>query len=310
MTEYTLKPLNKRERLYSYKQPHQIACNTGYYGYYHCDFGKDGKQLNAVWQQFGNSVIKENAENDRENVMNYLADTVLNSFKSMQNYCYENSEAAFDGNFSKEYGFRLDTKDYSYIIRFCPNNKGDYTAYIFDYNKQYLDNHLSWTQRDILFVSSDYRALFRLEDGDKILIRNKNGEEIIRTCRFIDTHHTYVGDNLYHICQFAEISERNGDTVIPYRNSLPDKCYVYIDTREAFGIVTKGKDGFELCAEAKFPDRKRNFEYADKLNEELGITKAQSEAMTMASMMGWADKLADPRTYEPKQKTDYDRGGR
>ena len=36
-----------------------------------------------------------------------------------------------------------------------------------------------------------------------------------RTCRYIDDYHLEVGTNLYHICEFAELCERNGHTVEP-----------------------------------------------------------------------------------------------
>ena len=31
--------------------------------------------------------------------------------------------------------------------------------------------------------------------------------------------------NLYHIAEFAERMERNGNTVIPLRSSLPEYCH-------------------------------------------------------------------------------------
>lgn len=36
-----------------------------------------------------------------------------------------------------------------------------------------------------------------------------------RTCRYIDDYHLEVGTNLYHICEFAELCEKNGHTVEP-----------------------------------------------------------------------------------------------
>jgi hypothetical protein len=37
----------------------------------------------------------------------------------------------------------------------------------------------------------------------------------VRTCRYIDDYHVEIGDNLYHICEFAERMEQNGHTCEP-----------------------------------------------------------------------------------------------
>ena len=36
-----------------------------------------------------------------------------------------------------------------------------------------------------------------------------------RPCTFIDEYHTQIGYNVFHICQFAEIMERNGASYMP-----------------------------------------------------------------------------------------------
>lgn len=65
-----------------------------------------------------------------------------------------------------------------------------------------------------------------------------------RICRYIDDYHVEVGRNLYHICQFAELMERNGNTVIPLRSSLPEQCHsVLPDTGELI-IIKKGESGY------------------------------------------------------------------
>ena len=144
------------------------------------------------------------------------------------------------------------------------------------------------------------------------MIKYPDGENKIQECRFIDEYHTQIDRMIYHNCQFAELIERNGATVIPYRDSLPEKCYVYVDTRDIYAIVTKGKDGYEPFEQAKYPDKERNREYVAKLNKELGVTDKQVGAMTMAAMFGWADKDADPRSFNGgnthnRSRDDYER---
>ena len=50
---------------------------------------------------------------------------------------------------------------------------------------------------------------------DRISIKLGDGKTMERTCRYIDDYHLEVGTNLYHICEFAELCERNGHTVEP-----------------------------------------------------------------------------------------------
>lgn len=64
--------------------------------------------------------------------------------------------------------------------------------------------------KDIRFIDSHYKDLFRVPDGGFIQI-NYPDETVLKQCTFIDEYHTQVGNNVFHICQFAEIMERNGN---------------------------------------------------------------------------------------------------
>ena len=76
-------------------------------------------------------------------------------------------------------------------------------------------------------------------------------------------------------------------------------------------IITKGeKDFLDVNDERNTPEQNRKL--VDGHNSEMGITKAQEEAMKAGSMFGWAVPAADPQNYDdkgallqPKQK---DRG--
>ena len=65
--------------------------------------------------------------------------------------------------------------------------------------------------KDIRFIDSHYRDLFRLPDGGCIQVTYPD-ETVMKRCTFIDEYHTQIGYNVFHICQFAEIMERNGAT--------------------------------------------------------------------------------------------------
>lgn len=69
--------------------------------------------------------------------------------------------------------------------------------------------------KEIRFIDSRYKELFRIPDGGHITITLDSGEQLIRKCEFHGECHVNVGNNLYHICQFAERMEQNGNTYEP-----------------------------------------------------------------------------------------------
>lgn len=83
------------------------------------------------------------------------------------------------------------------------------------YVKEWLDKHIGNAEKGIRFIDSHYKELFRIPDGGKIRVTSAWGEKSEHTCRYIDEYHTEVGNNLYHICEFAECMEKNGATYEP-----------------------------------------------------------------------------------------------
>ena len=69
--------------------------------------------------------------------------------------------------------------------------------------------------KDIRFITSGYKELFRIPDGGYITITHSDGEQLIRKCKFHGETHVDVGNSTYHICEFAERMERNGSITAP-----------------------------------------------------------------------------------------------
>ena len=67
---------------------------------------------------------------------------------------------------------------------------------------------------DIRFINSGYDEQFRLPNGGKIEVEYPDRTFSAR-CEYIDDYHTYVGSEVYHICQFAEMLERGGGVCRP-----------------------------------------------------------------------------------------------
>ncbi len=85
---------------------------------------------------------------------------------------------------------------------------------VYCYIQEWLDSHIENARKGIRFISSGYDDLFRIQDGGKIRIECQDDRTMEQTCRYIDETHLEVGayprEELYHICQFAELMERAG----------------------------------------------------------------------------------------------------
>ncbi|MBR3149681.1 MAG: hypothetical protein IKF64_05870 [Eubacterium sp.] len=221
--KYNIRPASNDEILYSYTQGQQIAGQTGAVGYMRGDFGDGGQNFYTSWFDI-NPVLKTD---DIKDNFNYLINTLndrdfLQSAKLMRAFFKKAQATCIEGNFGVESVMRIDSGNYSYIFRVCPASV-DYDFYVFAYMKDQLDRHIANASKGIRFINPSYNTLFMLNDGDKITINYADGSKEVKTCRYIDEYHTQVGNSLYHICQFAELMEKNGNTVEPF-NKLPDKA--------------------------------------------------------------------------------------
>ena len=173
----------------------------------------------------------------------------------------------------------------------------DYNFYVFCYVKEHLDAHMEKAKNGIRFITPEYRELFRIADGEQIQITRPNGEKTLRTCRYIDETHAEIGiNNLYHICQFAEMMEETGSKVIPMRSSLPEKCFSTLPSADKLIIIQKGEMGY-IPSEMQTAGKTAR-EAADIANDTIGVTKAQEAAMLAGSLFGWQTPAADPKNYD------------
>ena len=82
-------------------------------------------------------------------------------------------------------------------------------------------------KRDIRFIDSAYRTLFTIKDGESIVITRFDGEKMVLPCKYIDDCHVCVGNSAYHICEFAEMQERNGNTYVPSAPKISGEIGTY-----------------------------------------------------------------------------------
>ncbi len=231
---------------------------------------------------------------------------ILENRKKLRRFCDNTPKASFGNH--QEWGLRVNTSDHIYLMRLNPN-EGVYSLYCYCYRRDWLEQHMENARHGIRFITPEYEELFRLNDGDQVRITNPTGEQMDRIVRYVDDYHFelggVLGSTLFHICEFAEHMDFSGSQIIPLRSSLPETCFVYVESTDEIGIVHRGEMGYiptTIKPEIGITKRK-SVEY---LNSVQSISKAQAAAMSAGSIFGWDTKAADPASYNERgelQKT-------
>ena len=307
--EMTVRDMTPEERLYTYAQSQQLRAQTGSIGHLRGYFNNDDKDFQHTWDPHRSDLVTDDFKAEFEQVVNALRSDeqygeLLKSRGSMSRFAYAHPASHF-GERDDTFGVRVDTRNYTYLLRLNPN-KGDYNVYCYCYRADWLMQHMARAKRGIRFITPDYEERFRIPDGDQVRITNASGETFDKTCRYIDDYHFELGStsmNLYHIAEFAERMERNGSTVIPLRSSLPNYCYSVLPSTGELIRIGRGTDGCSPSDRSNPNESGRDA--ADRLNRQIGVTKAQEAAMQAGSMFGWHSPAADPKNYDeqgtPKQ---------
>jgi len=297
-----LRAATPQERLYLEKQSSQIEGQTGYIGVLNGSFEDTNKAFSTKWKNDG-AFRPEEFNEELDELVNALRFEDANGYllkgrDAARLFCKDKPDSAFIGKYGKEYAFRADYKENSYLICLAPLMTGQ-NFQIRCYARKWLDRHMGRAREGIRFITPDYRELFRISDGDSVRLRDENGSADLR-CRFIDETHLEMSlgrsTSLYHICELAERVKQSGKTVVPLRASLPNICYsVLPNTGEAI-VVTKGESGYQQ-ADSQMGSKEENRLLADRQNKILGISKAQEAAMQAGAMFGWEVPAADPMNY-------------
>lgn len=302
--DMTIRPLRAEEQKYTFAQSQQLNAQTGAIGHLRGDFGSEGTSFYTTWFDENEALKSDAFKAELDDVINALRFNenyggLLKSRSAMLRYGTAYPDSIFEERYTAEYGFRIDTDSYVYLLR-CNPVKGDYNFYCWCYQNPAFDRHLQNARKGIRFITPSYKEIFRIPDGDRIYIIRPDGAKSDKCCRYIDDCHFEFGgiwNDLFHICQFAEMMERNGCTVIPLRSSLPEQCYgVLAETGEII-IFQKGENKYSVTDFAT-GNKENDLALVEMYNAKLGVSKAQAAAMQIGSMFGWQTPAADPANYD------------
>lgn len=313
--DLTLRPMKPNEFDYCYSQSGSISGRTGLIGYMRAYF-EDGRNFYSNFYDY-QTDYKSYTFCDEFNELIEMLRTdqkygkMLKDLSSVKRSC--NGQTPIDP-FGQEFGFRADSAQYSYMLRLNPN-KGQYNIYCYCYVRRWLERHLENASKGIRFITRNYKEKFRIEDGDIIRMTTQDDKRVDMVYHYLDDYHfeDYADGRreTYHICQFAELLEKNGcKELIPMRSSLPARCYILLEDEVRMVCIRKGEPGYLLVNVEG--DREMLTQRAAAENRMLGVTEAQKEAMLAGSMFGWAAPAANPKNYDekgrPLSSVNHDRG--
>lgn len=155
--------------------------------------------------------------------------------------------------------------------------------------------------KQIRFIDPHYNERFTIPDGDQILIRYANGEKKAFVCRYIDDYHVLVGNNSYHICQFAEVMERIGAVALPFPEKRMIWQDIHLDLEDWDGL----REDYPDYTEAQLIDEmyELNYQYLEDERSNLKI-QCGTDILVIGDIGRWNGRVKGYKLIESGRISD------
>ncbi len=143
--DYTIRLMKPEEYNFAYTQKQEIMDDSACIGHLCVDLDSNGQGFYTTWDDHRPELNSPEFKQEFDDVINALREQeisgcCLKDRDSLKKFCNQFPEAKMTEDGS-EFGFRLDTDDYTYMMRLNPN-RGEYAAYIYAYERDLLDFYL------------------------------------------------------------------------------------------------------------------------------------------------------------------------
>lgn len=128
---------------------------------------------------------------------------------------------------------------------------------------------------DIRFIDSHYKDLFRIPDGGYVKLTYSDDETVTKRCKFIDEYHTQVGFNVFHICQFAEVMERNRTAYQPELEITAEQAAWKVG-KDRFLAIQTYEDGYDYTL---FDDKLVEIDGGQLDNPDMSMKEIRTEIL-------------------------------
>ena len=150
--DYTIRLMKPEEYNFAYTQKQEIMDDSACIGHLRVDLGSNGQGFFTNWDDHRPELKSLEFKQEFDDVINALrkqeiSGCFLKDRASLKKFCQQFPEAKMTED-GREFGFRLDTDDYTYMMRLNPN-RGEYAAYIYAYERDLLDFYLLPTMEPV-----------------------------------------------------------------------------------------------------------------------------------------------------------------
>ena len=147
--DYTIRLMKPEEYNFAYTQKQEIMDDSACIGHLRVDLDFNGQGFYTTWDDHRPELNSPEFKQEFDDVISALRELdisgcFLKDRDSLKKFCSQFPEAKMTED-GREFGFRLDTDNYSYMMRLNPNY-GEYAAYIYAYERDLLDFYLEPTQ--------------------------------------------------------------------------------------------------------------------------------------------------------------------
>ena len=152
--EWSIRTAKSDEREYAYTHSTEILQKSGCIGHLRGDMGMLSTQFHTTWDDHCPERKTAAFKQEFDSVVTRLrfVERLLHDRNALDQYCRMHPDAAFEGSVSNEYAFRIDTDQYSYLLR-CNPQKGEYNFYLYAYEREMLDDVLRAAKEKITVIS-------------------------------------------------------------------------------------------------------------------------------------------------------------
>lgn len=127
-------------RTLSFVAEREVMESTGFIGYFRGHYENE-----TLWQKFFWSQLMPMTKDFADDFRSMLnSQKQFKDLDSMRGYCSECKEAQFINEGNTEYAARIDTNNYSYLLRMLPEQGN---LFAFCYNKEKLNEYLKSEKR-------------------------------------------------------------------------------------------------------------------------------------------------------------------
>lgn len=218
-----MRPTTSDERMYLYPQFREMLDGCGGIGYMVGEFDAYRPNFKPAWRELDGQMESPQFHKDLRFVVSALRKRthygrVLASRDEMMAYCKAHPDSKLPAPAIDQYGFRLDTGVYTYLLR-CYIMDASYAFRIHAFRSVQFNEHLQNAGGGIVFAGNDDVELFRLKDGGEIIVSGGGDEKYYR-CRYVTRTRVAIEDDIFNLRAYVQAKLSSGKTIVPAEGDL------------------------------------------------------------------------------------------